>query len=269
MRAIILLILVISSIIPTGFANAATDHGLEWGIDIEQAASYRLVETLTNQTHGTMVMEDVLILLKADTLPDLPENITSFSDVPLAWGSMLTEQEEDFIPFLSTQDLYPPLFVNYSKQRIAVPIGNWSLMTQLCLEYPIYRQSENNTHWSTYIGTVTMGAPPLFGTAEYIPITPIIPLPGFIYIKQNWTYHKSIGILAGAEGSWETSEILLEYRMIEAEFNTYSNTTEIDPSTSSDGSEQERNLEGLIVILGTICGVSLVLIVYVWRIKFK
>jgi hypothetical protein len=269
LRAIILLILVISSITPTGFANTATDHGLEWGIDTGQVTSHRLVESLANQTHGTMIMEDVLIFLKADTIPEMPENITAFSDVPLAWGSMLTQQGEDFIPYLSKLDIYPPLFVNHSKQRIAVPIGNWSLMTQLCLEFPLYRQSENNTHWSTYIGTVTMIAPSLFGMAENIPITPITPLPGFIYIKQNWTYHKSNGILAGAEGSWETSEILLEYRMIEAEFSTYSSTTEADPSTSSEGFDQELYLEGLFVILGTTCGVSLVLVAYVWRIRFK
>ena len=269
MRAIILLVLVMSSILPTGSANASLDHGLEWGIDIGQVASYRLVETLANQTHETMVMEDVLIFLKADTIPELPENITSFSDVPVAWGSMLTQQGEDFIPFLSTLDIYPSLFVNYSTQRFAVPIGNWSLMTQLCLDYPIYRQSENTTHWSTYIGYITMIVPPLFETAEYIPITPITPLPGFVYIKQNWTYHKSNGILAGSEGSWETSETHLEYRMTEAEFSTYSSTTVVDPPTSSDGFDKAQNLEGLVVILGTAGGLSLVLIVYVWRTRIQ
>ncbi len=265
-RTVAVLVLVVTSLASIELATAVKDHGLEWGIDSGQTFSFRLIEILTNQTHGSMVMEDVPVFLKADALPDIPENITAFSDVPLGWGSMITQEGEDFVPFLSTLDIYPPLFVNSTHQRIALPIGNWSLMTQLCIEYRLYTQSENSTHWSTYFGTIVIVGPFLSEMNEPIPIpTPTTPFPGLIYIKQNWTYHKENGALAKAEGSWQTSEILLEYKMFEAEFSTSSTTTEASTSTSNGFFNQMRQLGGIVFIIGTTSGILLVL--FIWRRK--
>ncbi len=265
-RTITVLALFVSSFVSIDLVTAMTNHGLDWGIDSGESFSYRLIEILTNQTHGSVVMEDVLIFLKSYAVPEIPKNITSFSDVPLAWGSMLTQEGGEFIPFMSTLDIHPPLFVNSSHQRIAVPIGNWSLMTQLCLEYRLYRQSENSTHWSIHLGTIAMIVPLLSEADEYIPL-PTTPIPGFVYIKQNWTYRKHNGVLATAEGSWETSDILLEYQMFEAEFGTSSTTTEATMSTSSGSFNQMQHLGGIVFVIGTTSGIILVFVM--WRRKIQ
>ncbi len=263
-RTLAVLVLVVTSLASIDLATAVTDHGLEWGIDSGQSFSFRLIEILTNQTYGSLVMEDVLIFLKADALPQIPLNITAFSDVPIAWGSMLTQEGADFIPFLSTLDISPSLFVNSTHQRIALPIGNWSMMTQICTEYTLYRQSENSTHWSIYFGTIVFCVPFPSEMNEPIPL-PTTPVPGLKYIKQNWTYHKENGALANAEGSWQTSEILLEYKMFEAEFSTSSTKTDANTSTSDGLFNQIQHLEGIVFLIGTTSGILLVLVI--WRRK--
>jgi len=258
----VLFILIVALVSPVGGILAETNHGLIWGIETQQIVSYRLIETLTNQTHGRMVVEDVFIYLKADQLPEIPGIITNFSDVPWAWGTMFDLQGANFTPFLSTLGVYPPVFPYSSKQRMAVPIGNWSLMTQLCLEYKLYTQSENSTHWSMYIGLVAMIVTP-FEVDEYIPITPITPLPGSVHIKNNWTYLKSDGIFVEAIGSWETCDVLLEYRMFEAELNT----TREDTTTSSwsTNTTQIKHIQEIFFAIGTSCGIGLMLAVCLWQ----
>lgn len=265
MRVLVLIILVIALAAPTRTPIAASDYGLFWGIEPNQILAYRLLETITNQTQGMKVVEDVHLYLITNSVPDIPSSITTFSEVPILWGTMLDQDMTIFTPFLSKLEIYPPIFPPSSKQRMAMPAGNWTMMTQLLIEEGFYRQSENATHWSNSISVVAMNRNEFIITpATFNDSIPTTLIPGNIYIKNNWTYMKSNGTLAGAIGSWETDSLLLEYRMIRVKpaDNTSTVTSDDMPTSSFPTTDQLQTPREIVVVLAASCGIGLVLVVY-------
>lgn len=79
----------------------------------------------------------------------------------------------------------------------------------------------------------------------YYPITPLMPLPGSVYMKHNWTYSKVNGTLMESIRSWENSTLKLAYKMTHGEYSSFYSTTGFFTSTIIEQSSIDFRTIGL------------------------
>ncbi|MFQ5831355.1 MAG: hypothetical protein ACE5H4_01480 [Candidatus Thorarchaeota archaeon] len=123
LKGFLLAITLTLAVMPVAPVSAANNQGLEWGIAVGTRIDYTYEYHLSNSSLVTP--KDVIerICVTIDSLPRIEDDICNMSQL---WGSTYTLYwtNGSKVPILSP--------VNFALR----PVGNWSLMTELILQYP-------------------------------------------------------------------------------------------------------------------------------------
>ena len=98
---------------------AVSDQGLSWGISKDQETKYTLDVNMTLLNSTTSNSYDMSVVI--DSVPDIPPNVTMIAEIPLPEVTLKFANGTEFIN-IAGQALEGPF---------VMPIGNWSLMTDL------------------------------------------------------------------------------------------------------------------------------------------
>jgi len=121
-------------ILPVGFAQVDTSHGLIWGVEVGDIFNYHLAIRYTEQSRNIYLDYYVVV----DSLPLIPDNISEIERV----GSSSANEWNSYFSFFFTNDteITPQTMVPTLHWSI-FPIGNWT-----CIE-EIELSEINTTYW--------------------------------------------------------------------------------------------------------------------------
>jgi len=110
---LILCALAMSSVVEVG---AVTDHGLTWGVEVDQVFNY----TITGVSEGER--DSTSISYVVTDLPDIPEDVVDRYDIP--WVQVTVYDENHTV--------LPQLGLNLMNSwPSGLPIGDWDLINQI------------------------------------------------------------------------------------------------------------------------------------------
>jgi hypothetical protein len=110
----------------TSHISAINNQGLKWGVEVGDV-SYYTFEFHHSELSSARPRDGIeIIYVRVARLPEIVSNISSYEQL---WGVRKNVYWANETEILSTSAFYPMTFS-------ICPIGNWSLLTELVLEFP-------------------------------------------------------------------------------------------------------------------------------------
>lgn len=114
---------------------AASNQGFEWGFEAGDKFNYTF--QMHNYT-GNSVLIDEKIYLSITTLPTIPDDMTSWNDIPVV--NMAAK-------WANGTDMGFIVLIFIAAERIAVPIGNYTLLTEFINAKANYDVIDDSLFW--------------------------------------------------------------------------------------------------------------------------
>ena len=126
------------SLISLPAVAAPTNQGLDWAVEQGDMFYYHaeIFDLTSSNPYGVMNMAEDMFMNLTDPLPAIPDDMTSYTDIPMVWP--------EFYYINDTLDSFFGPILSIGSNGPVKPLGNWSLLGNLYEEVSNWAMSTVN-----------------------------------------------------------------------------------------------------------------------------